>query len=87
MSKNVNQLKHCMNEILCPLIKESSRQVIQKAKGSTKQALLFLYDKLLSYMSTNMVRLNTTDVTINHTNHDKSVTSNSDITRTQLNEF
>ena len=75
--KDVNQLKLCMNDILCPLIKEISCQVIQKTRGMNKQTLSSLYDKLLSYMSTNVVPLNATEDPINHISHDNIFPTNS----------
>ncbi|CAF4356502.1 unnamed protein product, partial [Rotaria magnacalcarata] len=61
-NNDFNQIKICINEILCPLIKEISNQVLQKAKGLNKQTLAPLHDKLINFMSKSIVSSNEIDV-------------------------
>ncbi|CAF2838713.1 unnamed protein product [Rotaria sp. Silwood2] len=59
-SNEMNHIKFCINDILCPLLKEISNQVYLKAKGVNKQAISPLHNKLVNFISKNS----------NHTNVD-----------------
>jgi hypothetical protein len=64
---DMSQVKTCIYDILCPLVKEISNQIQLKAKGVSKQSISPLYEKLTEFMSTNMITKNVdnlTDVTI-----------------------
>ncbi|CAF3210753.1 unnamed protein product [Rotaria sp. Silwood2] len=78
-NQDINQMKFCINDILCPLIKEVSSQVIQKAKGLNKHILSPLYNKLVNFMSKTIPPSNVIDVPTEHTNTGECFTSNSDI--------
>lgn len=48
-----NQIKHCITEIICPLVMEISKQVQSKAKGADKQMISSLHNKLADFIMNN----------------------------------
>jgi hypothetical protein len=51
-NNEINYIKLCINDILCPLLKEITNQVL-KAKGVNKQTISPLYNKLVDIISKN----------------------------------
>lgn len=47
----LEQIKHCVYDILCPLITETAKQTHPKSKNAGKTALLPLQNKLVQFLS------------------------------------
>ena len=57
-SNNIKQLNFCIYEIICPLVKEISNQLLSKVKGLHKHTLSLLHNKLIDFISTNPITNN-----------------------------
>ncbi|CAF1460946.1 unnamed protein product [Rotaria sordida] len=60
-NNDIGRIKYCIYEIICLLVKEISNQIHLKARGSNKQTIPSLYNKLVDFISKNIVSNNNID--------------------------
>jgi hypothetical protein len=77
-NNDISNIKCCINEILCPLLKEISSQIYLKAKGLHKQTISPLYNKLTDYILKNSSPTNVDSLSGEKTNTYECSISNSD---------
>ncbi|CAF2065349.1 unnamed protein product [Rotaria magnacalcarata] len=81
-NNEISSIKCCINEILCPLLKEISSQIYLKAKGLNKQTISPLYNKLTDFILKNSSPTNVENVSGEKPkSHERSI-SNSDPNQT-----
>jgi hypothetical protein len=61
-NNDINQIKYCIYDILCPLVKEISNQIHLKAGSLNKQTISPLCNKLLEFISKNSLLNNVDDI-------------------------
>jgi hypothetical protein len=75
---DMSHIKYCINDILCPLLKEISNQVYLKAKGVNKQTISPLHNKLADYISKNNVLSGVDNLSRSRANAQDRLVSNND---------
>jgi hypothetical protein len=74
-----SNIKGCINDILCPLLKEITSQIYLKAKGLNKQTISPLYNKLTNFILKNSLPSNFDNLVVGEkTNTQERSTFNSD---------
>ncbi|CAF0770622.1 unnamed protein product [Adineta ricciae] len=84
---NINQLKYCIYDVLCPLVQEITIQTQSKATAANKKAIVPLYNKLTELISKNNNSSNNMDeYTTNEIGVNEYTKSNGELYQTTTHE-